>query len=66
MKKITRKDGIEFSRKSKTINYDFKTTIKLSKDQHERAVEKADQLGISFNELVRQAIELSIKERKLR
>lgn len=61
MQKIKTKNGIEYNRKTKNINYDFKTTIKLSKEQHEKAVEKADQLGISFNELVRQSIELAIK-----
>ncbi|HZK32870.1 MAG TPA: hypothetical protein VFC60_00060, partial [Tissierellaceae bacterium] len=59
---ITTKDGKSFERKAKVLNYDTMVSFKMAGKQKDIAKDMAKVLNISFNEFIRQGIDLMIKK----
>lgn len=55
--KITRKDGIEYERKSKTRNYDSAINIRVSHETIEKLKQIANRYGTKYNTLIRELLE---------
>ena len=55
--KITRKDGIEYERKSKTKNYDSVINIRVSHETIEKLKQIANRYGTKYNTLIRELLE---------
>ena len=55
--KITRKDGIEYERKSKTKNYDSVINIRVSHETIEELKQIANRYGTKYNTLIRELLE---------
>lgn len=55
--KITRKDGIEYERKSKTRNYDSVINIRVSHETIEKLKQIANRYGTKYNTLIRELLE---------
>ena len=57
MIQITRKDGINYERKSKTRNYDSAINIRISHETIEELKRIAKNLGVKYNTMVREVLE---------
>ena len=62
--KITRKDGIEYERKSKTRNYDSVINIRISKETIEDLKTIANKYGTKYNTMVREVLEDYVEREK--
>ena len=61
---ITRKDGINYERKSKTRNYDSVINIRMSKQTVDNLKTIAEHLGVKYNTMVREILEDYVEREK--
>ena len=61
---ITRKDGIEYERKSKTRNYDSYINVRVNNETVEELKKIAEKLGIKYNTMIREVLEDYIEREK--
>lgn len=62
--KITRKDGIEYERKSKTRNYNSVINIRVSRETIEELKRIAEKYGTKYNTMVREVLEDYVEREK--
>ena len=61
---ITRKDGINYERKSKTRNYDSVINVRVSRETLEELKQIAEKLGVKYNTMVREILEDYVEKEK--
>lgn len=62
LKKITRKDGIVYSRKTKKVKLPYKLTLRLTKEERDNLLKLSDIKEVSYAELIRVAIKRFLDE----
>ena len=64
--KITRKDGIEYERKSKVKNYDTVINMRISSETVKHLKEIAARYGTKYNTMVREILEDYVEREKIK
>ena len=64
IQQITRKDGINYERKSKTRNYDSVINVRVSRETLEQLKQIAEKLGIKYNAIIREVLEDFVEKEK--